>query len=85
MDVFDWCFHVSPTFKGRIFYMPGETAETLFILKEGRVQLYRLSPDGRKLILDTLAPGIEFHLRSMTAPYIAALVCPIHVPLHANN
>jgi CRP/FNR family cyclic AMP-dependent transcriptional regulator len=46
--------------KGRIFFMPGETAETLFILKEGRVQLYRLSPDGRKMILDTLAPGTVF-------------------------
>ena len=46
--------------KGRIFYMPGETAETLFILKEGRVQLYRLSPDGRKMMLDTLAPGTVF-------------------------
>ena len=46
--------------KGRLFYMPGETAETLFILKEGRVQLYRLSPDGRKLILDTLTPGTVF-------------------------
>jgi CRP-like cAMP-binding protein len=46
--------------KGRIFYMPGETAETLFILKEGRVQLYHLSPDGRKMILDTLTPGTVF-------------------------
>jgi|SRR5581483_12294962 CRP-like cAMP-binding protein len=46
--------------KGRIFYMPGETAETLFILKEGRVQLYQLSPDGRKMILDTLTPGTVF-------------------------
>ncbi|MBI4670311.1 MAG: Crp/Fnr family transcriptional regulator [Chloroflexi bacterium] len=46
--------------KGRIFYMPGETPETLFILKEGRVQLYQLSPDGRKMMLDTLAPGTVF-------------------------
>ncbi len=46
--------------KGRIFYMPGETAETLFILKEGRVQLYRLTPEGRKMILDTLTPGTVF-------------------------
>lgn len=46
--------------RGRIFYMPGETAETLFILKEGRVQLYQLSPDGRKMILDTLTPGTVF-------------------------
>ena len=40
--------------KGRIFYRPEEPAEVLFILKEGRVQLYRLNPQGKKLIIATL-------------------------------
>jgi CRP/FNR family transcriptional regulator, cyclic AMP receptor protein len=40
--------------KGRIFYRPEEPTEVLFILKEGRVQLYRLNPQGKKLIIATL-------------------------------
>jgi CRP-like cAMP-binding protein len=40
--------------KGRIFYQPDELTEVLFILKTGRVQLYRLSPQGKKLIIATL-------------------------------
>src|SRR5919201_1295355 len=46
--------------RGRLFYMPGETGEALFILKEGRVQLYRLSPEGKKLIIDILESGTVF-------------------------
>ena len=32
---------------GRVFYTPEETGEVLFLLKKGRVQLYRLSPVGK--------------------------------------
>jgi CRP-like cAMP-binding protein len=39
---------------GRVFYTPGETGEVLFVLKKGRVQIYRMSPEGRKLIIATL-------------------------------
>jgi CRP-like cAMP-binding protein len=46
--------------KGRIIYMPDDNGEMLFILKEGRVQLYRLSADGRKLVLSILDPGSIF-------------------------
>lgn len=45
---------------GRIFYMPGETGEVLFILKEGTVQLYRISPEGKKLVIATLGGGTIF-------------------------
>jgi CRP-like cAMP-binding protein len=45
---------------GRIFYMPDETGEVLFLLKRGRVQLYRLSPQGKKLVVATLGPGAIF-------------------------
>jgi len=45
---------------GRIFYMPEETGEVLFLLKRGRVQLYRISPNGKKLIVVTLGPGTIF-------------------------
>jgi CRP-like cAMP-binding protein len=45
---------------GHLFYMPSDPGEVLFILKQGRVQLYRISPDGRKLIVTILQPGAIF-------------------------
>lgn len=45
---------------GRIFYMPDDTAEVLFLLKKGQVQLYRLAPNGKKLVVATLGPGAIF-------------------------
>lgn len=45
---------------GRTFYNAGETGEVLFILKEGSVHLYRLTPEGRKLIVATLTAGMIF-------------------------
>jgi CRP-like cAMP-binding protein len=48
------------TRKGQVFYIPGETGEVLFLLKEGRVELYRLTPDGRKLTIDIVGPGTFF-------------------------
>ncbi len=46
--------------RGRIFYTPGETGEVLFLLKKGHVQIYRLSPDGKKLVIAILEPGTLF-------------------------
>lgn len=46
--------------RGKIFYMPEDTSEVLFLLKQGRVQLYRISPDGKKLVIATIGPGTIF-------------------------
>ncbi len=46
--------------RGRIFYNPDESAEVLFILKRGEVGISRMSPDGRKLMIDTLRAGAIF-------------------------
>ena len=46
--------------RGKIFYQPQDTSEVLFILKKGRVQLYRLSAEGKKLVVDTIGPGTIF-------------------------
>lgn len=46
--------------KGKIFYMPEDSGETLFLLKKGRVQLYRIAPNGKKLVMTTLGPGSIF-------------------------
>lgn len=45
---------------GKIFYSPEETGEVLFLLKQGTVQLYRLSPEGRKLVVATIGKGSMF-------------------------
>lgn len=46
--------------RGRVFYAPGQTGEVLFVLKRGRVNIFRLAPDGRKLITATIGPGTIF-------------------------
>ncbi|HLI06803.1 MAG TPA: Crp/Fnr family transcriptional regulator [Ktedonobacteraceae bacterium] len=46
--------------QGRILYRPGERSTQFFLLKSGRVQLYHLSTDGRKLIMATIEPGSCF-------------------------
>ncbi len=43
--------------KGRVVFEPDTTGEGLFLLKSGKIQLYRLSPEGKKFILDTVEPG----------------------------
>lgn len=45
---------------GKIFYMPEESGEVLFLLKKGSVQIYRLATSGKKLVLATLGPGAIF-------------------------
>ena len=45
---------------GHLFYMPDDPGEVLFILKVGRVQLYRMSSDGRKLVVAVMRPGAIF-------------------------
>lgn len=51
---------ITTAHRGRILYMPEETGEVLFMLKEGRVQLYRISPEGKKLVIATIGPGTVF-------------------------
>jgi CRP-like cAMP-binding protein len=46
--------------RGHHIYMPGETSEALFLLKTGRVRIYRLTVDGKKLVLSTLQPHTFF-------------------------
>ncbi|MEX2245155.1 MAG: Crp/Fnr family transcriptional regulator [Dehalococcoidia bacterium] len=45
---------------GRVFYTPGESGEVLFILKKGAVQLYRIAPDGKRLVIGSLGEGAVF-------------------------
>ena len=52
--------------RGKVFYTPGETGEVMFILKRGRVNLYRINPDGKKLVIATIGPGMVFGEMSLT-------------------
>ena len=44
---------------GRVFYSPNDTGEVLFLLKKGAVQIYRMSPEGRKLVIANV-PAYSF-------------------------
>ncbi|MGD2252958.1 MAG: Crp/Fnr family transcriptional regulator [Anaerolineales bacterium] len=60
MEEVDRAITMSTCEPGRVFYAPEETGEVLFLLKSGRVQLYRLSPDGKKLVVAVLEQGAIF-------------------------
>ena len=46
--------------KGKIFYRPEDPSNTVYMLQHGTVQLYRISPEGKKLVLYTLHDGSIF-------------------------
>jgi len=46
--------------KGKIIYRPDDPGDILFILKRGRVRIYRLSPEGKELTLIELSAGTIF-------------------------
>lgn len=60
MEEIDRATTITTSRRGKILYMPEDTSEVLFLLKEGRVQLYRISPDGKKLVIATVGPGTIF-------------------------
>ena len=51
---------------GEIFYTPNDTSEKLFILKRGRVRVYR-STDGREFTLAIVEAGTVFGEMALTA------------------
>jgi CRP/FNR family transcriptional regulator, cyclic AMP receptor protein len=55
---------------GHIFYMPDDTGEVMYILKKGRVQLYRMLPDGRKLIVSILQQGTIFGQMALVGQHL---------------
>lgn len=52
--------------RGQTIYAPDETGEALFLLKRGRVHIYRLGVDGKKLTLSTVEAGTVFGDMSLT-------------------
>lgn len=46
--------------RGEMIYRPGDRGEVLFVLKVGRVRMFRLAPDGRELTLTEIGAGTIF-------------------------
>ena len=53
--------------RAQILYTPQERSEVLFMLKKGRVRIYRVSTDGREFILAVVGAGTVFGAMSLTA------------------
>ena len=56
--------------KGHIFYRPEEQAEVLFLLKAGKVNVYTINADGKRLLIETIGPGTFFGEMSLTAQHM---------------
>src|SRR5260370_7507008 len=46
--------------QGQLIYSQEDPVEALFLLKRGRVRLYRLTPSGKRLELAVIEPGTFF-------------------------
>ena len=44
----------------RIIFQPDDKPEALYLLKTGSVQIYRISPDGKRFIISNIEPGMFF-------------------------
>src|ERR687893_836991 len=53
--------------RGQLLYTPKERSEALFMLKKGRVRIYRVGPDGREFTLTVVGAGTVFGEMSLTA------------------
>jgi CRP/FNR family cyclic AMP-dependent transcriptional regulator len=67
IDEIDRMTAMSTCRRGKVFYTPGETGEVLFILKRGKVNLYRINPDGKKLVIAAIEAGTVFGEMSIVA------------------
>jgi CRP/FNR family cyclic AMP-dependent transcriptional regulator len=53
--------------EGEIFYTPHDRSEKLFILKRGKVRIFRMAPDGREFTLAVVDAGTVFGEMALTA------------------
>ena len=61
--------HISDTHveQGRVLYAPGDRSEALFMLKKGRVRIYKVTPDGWEFTLAVVDAGTMFGEMALTA------------------
>jgi CRP/FNR family transcriptional regulator len=53
--------------RGEIFFTPQERGEKLFILKEGRIQIYKTNPQGQEITVVVIEEGMIFGEMALTA------------------
>lgn len=53
--------------RGQIFYTPQDRSEALFMLKRGRVRIYKVTPDGWEFTLAVVEAGTMFGEMALTA------------------
>jgi CRP/FNR family transcriptional regulator len=53
--------------EGEIFYTPHDRSEGLFILKRGKVRIFKTAPDGREFTLGVVDAGTVFGEMALTA------------------
>lgn len=51
---------IEKDYRKRQVILEPEDEDKVFILKSGRVEIYQLTPDGKKIIVDVLGPGNVF-------------------------
>ena len=51
------CFREMKFEKGEVLFLEGKSCERVYIVKEGRVKLYRIAANGREQILEILEAG----------------------------
>ncbi len=52
---------------GEVLFRPGEREEKLYLLRKGRVRIYKMSPEGRELTIDMVVAGVVFGELALTA------------------
>lgn len=52
--------HMNKSKKKEVIYFPEEPSNTIYLLKEGKIKISRISPDGQSVTLALLGPGEVF-------------------------
>jgi CRP/FNR family transcriptional regulator, cyclic AMP receptor protein len=53
--------------RGRVFYTPGDRSDALFMLKKGKVRIYKVTPEGWQFTLAVVESGTMFGEMALTA------------------
>lgn len=60
MEMMDQKSKMTKSSKREIIYFPEERSDTIYMLKEGKVKISRVSEDGKKMTLHLIGPGDIF-------------------------
>ena len=59
---------------GQLVFEPDETPEALFLLKSGKVQIHRISPEGKRFVVLNIEPGTFFGEMALVGQSMYGLV-----------